>query len=143
MERAELGDEVAVAAGGVGLALEGPQLAADLAEEVAERVRLPSVAERRRSAFSLRLRYFRIPAASSMMRRRSSGRALSTASIWPWLTITCCCRPTPVSDRSSWMSSSRQGTPLMAYSLSPVRNSVRVIVTSVNSIGRIPPSCRS
>ena len=34
------------------------------------------------------------------------------------------------------MSRSRHGTPLMAYSLSPVRNSVRVIVTSVNSIGQ-------
>ena len=102
------------------------------------RVRLPSVAASRRSAFSLRLRYFRTPAASSMMRRRSSGRALSTASIWPWLTMTCCWRPTPVSESSSWMSSSRHGTPLMAYSLSPVRNSVRVIVTSVNSIGRRP-----
>ena len=96
------------------------------------------MAARRRSAFSLRLRYFRTPAASSMMRRRSSGRALSTASIWPWLMMTCCWRPTPVSDSSSWMSSSRHGTPLMAYSLSPVRNSVRVMVTSVNSIGRSP-----
>ena len=36
------------------------------------------------------------------------------------------------------MSRSRHGTPLIAYSLSPVRNSVRVIVTSVNSIGRSP-----
>ena len=59
------------------------------------RSRLPSVASSRRSAFSLRLRNFRTPAASSMMSRRSSGRALSTASIWPWLTITCCWRPTP------------------------------------------------
>ena len=102
------------------------------------RRRLASVASRRRSAFSLRLRYLRTPAASSMIARRSSGRALSTASIWPWLTITCCWRPTPVSESSSWMSSRRHGTPLMAYSLSPVRNSVRVIVTSVNSIGSRP-----
>ena len=36
------------------------------------------------------------------------------------------------------MSSRRQGTPLIAYSLSPVRKSVRVRVTSVNSIGRRP-----
>ena len=36
------------------------------------------------------------------------------------------------------MSSRRQGTPLMAYSLSPERNSVRVIVTSVNSMGSRP-----
>ena len=36
------------------------------------------------------------------------------------------------------MSSSRQGTPLMAYSLSPERNRSRVIVTSVNSMGSRP-----
>ena len=75
------------------------------------RVRLPSVASRRRSLFSLRRRYFRTPAASSMIERRSSGRALRTASIWPWLMITCCWRPTPLSLSSSWMSSSRHGTP--------------------------------
>ena len=34
------------------------------------------------------------------------------------------------------MSSSRHGAPLIMYSDSPVRNSVRVIVTSENSIGR-------
>ena len=52
------------------------------------------MASSRRSAFSLRLRYLRTPAASSMIARRSSGRALSTASICPWLTMTCCWRPT-------------------------------------------------
>ena len=31
----------------------------------------------------------------------TSGRALSTASIWPWLTMTCCCLPTPASLSSS------------------------------------------
>ena len=68
--------------------------------------------------------------------RRSSGRALSTASSWPCDTITCCVRPTPLSESSSWMSSSRHVTPLMAYSLSPeLRNSVRVRVTSVKSMG--------
>src|ERR1700753_2234639 len=36
------------------------------------------------------------------------------------------------------MSSSRQGAPLMAYSLSPERNSVRVMVTSARSIGSLP-----
>src|SRR5262245_12873033 len=72
-----------------------------------------------------------------MIARRSSGRALSTASIWPWLTMTCCWRPTRASESSSWTSSRRHGTPLMAYSLSPLRNSVRAIVTSENSIGRI------
>ncbi len=36
------------------------------------------------------------------------------------------------------MSSRRQGAPLMAYSLSPVRNSVRVMVTSARSMGSLP-----
>ncbi|CAB4624506.1 unannotated protein [freshwater metagenome] len=36
------------------------------------------------------------------------------------------------------MSRSRHGTPLSAYSLSPERNKVRVIVTSLNSMGSIP-----
>ncbi len=36
------------------------------------------------------------------------------------------------------MSSIRQGTPLMAYSLSPERHRVRVMVTSPKSIGRSP-----
>ena len=52
--------------------------------------------------------------------------------------ITCCWRPTPVSDSSSWMSSSRQGAPLMAYSLSPDRNRVRVMVISARSVGSRP-----
>ena len=73
-----------------------------------------------------------------MIARRSSGRALSTASSWPCPTITCCWRPMPVSESSSWMSSSRHGAPLIMYSDSPVRNSVRVIVTSENSIGSSP-----
>src|SRR5436190_8944058 len=41
----------------------------------------------------------------------------------------------PVSERSSWISRSRHGAPLIMYSDSPLRNSVRVIVTSLNSIG--------
>src|SRR5580692_2325448 len=36
------------------------------------------------------------------------------------------------------MSSRRQGAPLMAYSLSPERNSVRVMVTSDRSMGSLP-----
>src|SRR3954464_4688875 len=52
--------------------------------------------------------------------------------------MTCCWRPTPESESSSCTSSSRQGTPLMAYSLSPLRNSVRVTVTSENSMGNSP-----
>ncbi len=49
--------------------------------------------------------------------------------------ITCCWRPTPASESSSWMSSSLQTAPFIEYSLSPVRNSVRVIVTSAMSTG--------
>ncbi|MBK6439499.1 MAG: hypothetical protein IPF88_13090 [Candidatus Microthrix sp.] len=36
------------------------------------------------------------------------------------------------------MSSSRQEAPLIEYSLSPERNSIRLIVTSANSIGSMP-----
>src|SRR3954453_10681729 len=42
----------------------------------------------------------------------------------------------PLSESNSWMSRRRHGAPLIAYSESPLRNSVRVIVTSENSIGR-------
>ncbi len=73
-----------------------------------------------------------------MMARRSSGRAFKTVSSWPWPMIMCCWRPTPESLSSSWMSSSRHGAPLMAYSLSPERKSVRVMVTSDSSIGSLP-----
>ena len=66
----------------------------------------------RRSARSRRRRCLRTPAASSMIARRSSGRASRMASRWPWLMITCCWRPTPVSESSSWMSSRRQGAPV-------------------------------
>ncbi len=94
------------------------------------------MATRRRSARSLRRRNFRIPAASSMIARRSSGVAERIVSSWPCPTITCCWRPIPVSDSSSWRSRSRHGTPFSWYSDSPVRNRLRVIVTSLNSIGR-------
>ena len=93
---------------------------------------------RRRSDRSRRRRNLRTPAASSMTERRSSGRASRMASRWPWLMITCCWRPTPVSDRSSWMSSRRHGVPLIEYSESPERNSVRVIVTSARSAESLP-----
>src|SRR5918998_5187894 len=70
-----------------------------------------------------------------MAARRSSGRPWRTSSRRFWPSTVCSSRPTPVSDSSSWMSSSRQGVPLMAYSLSPERYSSRVTVTSVNSMG--------
>jgi hypothetical protein len=65
------------------------------------RFRLACIASSLRSAFSLRLRCLRTPAASSMNARRSSGLACSTASSWPCPTITCISRPMPESDSSS------------------------------------------
>ena len=44
-----------------------------------------------------------------------------------------CWRPTPESLSSSWTSSRRHGAPLIAYSDSPLRKSVRVIVISAMS----------
>src|SRR5690606_21548590 len=102
------------------------------------RVRLPSVDSSLRSAFSLRLRCLRTPAASSMNPRRSSGVAASTASSCPCPTMTCISRPIPESDSSSWTSSSRQLWPLMAYSDPPLRNMVREMVTSAYSMGSAP-----
>ena len=65
-----------------------------------------------------------------MNARRSSGRADSTASSWPWPTITCISRPMPESDSNSWMSSNRHDEPLISYSPAPSRNIRRVIDTS-------------
>ena len=73
-----------------------------------------------------------------MTARRSSGRASRMASRWPWLMITCCWRPTPVSDSSSWISRSRHGAPFIEYSLSPERNRVRVMVISARSVASWP-----
>ena len=73
------------------------------------RSRFSWVAASRRSARSRRRRCLSTPAASSMIARRSSGRAFSTVSSWPWPMIMCCWRPTPESLSSSWMSSSRHG----------------------------------
>jgi hypothetical protein len=74
------------------------------------RVRLACIASSLRSAFSLRLRCLRMPAASSMNAAPLLGSGpCSTASSWPWPTMTCISRPMPESESSSWMSSSRQG----------------------------------
>src|SRR3954452_6242721 len=52
--------------------------------------------------------------------------------------MTCISRPMPESLSSSWTSSRRQDCPLMAYSDPPLRNIVRLIVTSAYSIGSAP-----
>ena len=77
------------------------------------RCRLPSVASSFRIAFSLRLRCFSTPAASSTNPRRPSGVARRIESSWPWPTMTCISRPIPESLSSSWTSSSRQFWPLI------------------------------
>ncbi|CAM5715782.1 hypothetical protein SBADM41S_08833 [Streptomyces badius] len=102
------------------------------------RARLAPIASSFRSAFSFRLRCLRTPAASSMKARRPIGSACSTESNWPCPTMTCISRPIPESERSSWMSSSRQVSPLIWYSLPPLRNMIRVIVTSAYSMGNAP-----
>ncbi len=102
------------------------------------RVRFASIASSLRSVFSLRRRCLRMPAASSMNPRRSSGDACSTVSSRPCPTMTCISRPRPESLSSSCTSSSRQVSPLIAYSLAPLRKSVRLIVTSEYSIGNAP-----
>ncbi|CAB4932385.1 unannotated protein [freshwater metagenome] len=91
-----------------------------------------------RRAFSLRLRCLRTPAASSMMPRRSSGVASRIAVRRFWPTMTCISRPMPESLRSSWTSSNRAVSPLMAYSDPPLRNRVREMVTSAYSMGSLP-----
>ncbi len=73
-----------------------------------------------------------------MKPRRSSGVACRIESSWPCPTMTCISRPMPESESSSWMSSSRQDWPLISYSEPPLRNMVRVMVTSVYSIGSAP-----
>ena len=95
------------------------------------------------SARSLRFLCLRMPAASSMSARRSSGLELSTVSRLPWLMIECVSRPSPVSESRSWMSMSRAGLWLRKYSLSPLRNIRRVIVISVKSIGIVPSELSS
>jgi hypothetical protein len=102
------------------------------------RVKLACMASSLRRVFSLRRRCFRMPAASSIKPRRSSGLACSTWSSWPCPTMTCISRPRPESLSSSCTSSRRHCSPLIAYSLPPLRNSVREIVTSLYSIGRAP-----
>ena len=52
--------------------------------------------------------------------------------------MTCISRPRPESLSSSCTSSRRQVSPLIAYSLAPLRNRVRLMVTSAYSIGSAP-----
>ena len=91
-----------------GLPAQRGELAADLVVRSSSRSRLVCIASSLRSVRSLRRRCLRTPAASSMKPRRSSGVACRMRSSWPWPTMTCISRPSPESESSSWMSSSRQ-----------------------------------
>ena len=91
-----------------------------------------------RRARSLRLRCLRMPAASSINALLSAGVARRMESSLPCPTTTCICEPSPVSLRSSWISRSRTGEPLIAYSEPPLRKIVRLIVTSEYSISSVP-----
>ena len=88
-----------------------------------------------RTERSLRRLCLEMPAASSMRLRRSSGRLMRMASSLPWLMMECVSLPRPESCRMSWMSSRRDGAPLMRYSLSPERYMRRVMATSSKSTG--------
>ncbi len=72
-----------------------------------------------------------IPAASSMIARRSCGRELTIWPIRPCSMIAYALVPTPVPRKKSVMSRSRHGVLLMKYCDVPSRYSRRVIVTSV------------
>ncbi len=77
-----------------------------------------------------------MPAASSKITRRLRGSALIISSILPWPTNEYESRPIPVSRKSSVISFSRQGRRLIKYSLSWLRNTRRVIMTSIASKGK-------
>ena len=77
-----------------------------------------------------RLRCLPSPAASSISSRRSRGLEVTIASTRPWETTECISLPRPVSDSSSSTSVSRQRAPLIRYSPSPARLSLRRIEIS-------------
>ena len=89
-DRAQLVDDPTVAARRVGLALQRRELAAHLAQEIVEpeEIALGGL-EPALGAFAP-LAVLQDAAASSTIARRSSGREFSTASSWPWPTMTCC-----------------------------------------------------
>ena len=106
----------------LGLAAQRLELAAQLGREVGQaRSMLACIASSLRSAFSLRLRCLRIPAASSTNARRSSGRDWTMSSSWPCPTrraahARCPSRPAAPGRRAGGTSS-----PLISYSLAPSR----------------------
>ena len=81
--------------------------------------------------------YFVIPAASSKIKRRSSGLELKIRSILPCSIKEYDSAPIPVPINNSKISLSLTCVLLIKYSLSPERKSLREIVTSPYSIGSI------
>ena len=91
-----------------------------------------------RAVLSWRRRYFRIPAASSIISRRSAEEACKILSSCPCPISTCISRPIPASARISCTSARRAGDPLISYSLPPARNIVREISTVSAGIDSAP-----
>ena len=77
------------------------------------RARLPSAARRRSSASWRRLCRPAMPAASSRMRRRCSGLALTSSPIWPWRTSAGERAPVAASSNRMRTSRARTSRPLM------------------------------
>ncbi len=133
------GDEVAVAAGGIGLALERTQLAAHLAEEILERSRLRlGGGEATLGSSPCGGGTRATPAASSM---------ISTAILGPGVEHRVDLALADDRRAAGGRRRSREelldveeaaGHAVDGVSLSPERNSVRVTVTSLNSMGSMP-----
>ncbi len=85
----------------------------------------------------LRILYFDTPEASSKSKRREFSLSLRMSSIIFNSMMAYESLPIPVSKKRFVMSLSLQFTPLSWYSLSPVRYNLRVMVTSLNSVGRM------
>ena len=95
------------------------------------RARLPSAALRRSSASWRRLCRPAMPAASSRMRRRCSGLALTSSPIWPWRTSAGERAPVAASSNRMRTSRARTSRPLMRKA-EPASRSMRRVTSSVS-----------
>ena len=99
------------------------------------RSKLAPVSSSFRRASFFRIRYLAIPAASSNMERRSSGRLFKISSILFWPIMDMEPRPSPVSAKRASTSFRRQFFLLIKYSLSPLRYTRRHKLTWSKSKG--------
>ena len=113
------------------------ELTADLGEQVAEPGEVALGGVELAEPFSLRLRCLRTPAASSMKPRRSSGVACRIVQLALADDHVHLAADAGVGEQLLDVEQPA-GAPLMAYSDPPLRNMVRLIVTSVYSIGSAP-----